>query len=68
KVQVDFVDKDDPNKKISDIPKDVNNGWSYDDDANPTKILLHGGACDEVRKKKAVGKVRVKLGCKVGGG
>ncbi len=68
KVQVDFVDKDDPSKKISDIPKDVTNGWSYDDDANPTKILLHGGACDEVRKKKAVGKVRVKLGCKVGGG
>lgn len=66
KVNVRFVDKDDETKVIKDIPRDGANGWTYDDDSNPTKVILHGSYCDEARANKSV-KPEVQLGC-VGGG
>lgn len=67
KVNVRFVDKDDETKVIKDsIPRDGTNGWTYDDDSNPTKVILHGSYCDEARANKSI-KPDVQLGC-VGGG
>jgi hypothetical protein len=62
KVNVVFEDSK-GNKTI--IPKDGTNGWTYDNDANPTKVLLHGKACEDA-VKDFEGKVKVALGCKGG--
>jgi hypothetical protein len=43
--------------------QDPTDGWTYDDPNNPTKVLLHGAACSEVKGDPA-GKVQVILGCK----
>jgi hypothetical protein len=45
------------------IPQDPNNGWTYDNPQNPTKVSLHGMACDEV-KMSTKGSVQIVLGCK----
>jgi hypothetical protein len=44
------------------IPKDPANGWSYDDDASPTSVQLHGQACADVQADLA-GEVHIVLGC-----
>lgn len=66
KVNVSFVAKDDEDKIIKDIPKDGTNGWTYDDDENPTKIILHGSYCEEARANSSV-TIGVQMGC-IGGG
>jgi hypothetical protein len=47
----------------SEIPKDEENGWSFDDPENPTKVVLHGDACT-ASNVTASAKVGVVLGCK----
>jgi hypothetical protein len=42
--------------------KDAQDGWTYDDDAAPKKVLLHGQACSKVSRDPR-GKVNVLLGC-----
>ena len=42
--------------------QDPQNGWSYDDPKNPTKVILHGTDCDEV-KGDPKGKIKIILGC-----
>ncbi|NOU27666.1 MAG: VWA domain-containing protein [Polyangiaceae bacterium] len=64
KVQVTYVDKD---GKETPIAKDPTNGWTYDNDADPTRIILNGNACVQARSD-VKGKTKVKLGCKTGGG
>ncbi len=64
KVQVTYVDKD--GKEVP-IAKDPVNGWTYDNDADPTRIILNGNACVQARSD-VKGKTKVKLGCKTGGG
>jgi hypothetical protein len=45
------------------IPEDATDGWTYDDPAHPTKVLLHGAACSTATAELQ-GKVLVVLGCK----
>ncbi len=54
---------DDGSGNESVIPEDPQNGWTYDDPANPTAVILHGAACDAM-KKDAKGQVDIVLGCK----
>lgn len=48
--------------KHTSIPKDGANGWTYDDPAAPTAVILHGAACDAL-KAESSGKIEVELGC-----
>ena len=45
------------------IPEDPQNGWHYDDPTAPTKVILNGSGCDEV-KLDSLGKLSIVLGCK----
>lgn len=45
------------------IPKDPDNGWTFDDADAPTKVLLHGDACS-TSNGTVSGRVDVTLGCK----
>jgi hypothetical protein len=45
------------------VTKDPVNGWKYDDDNNPSKVILVGQACSKY-KQKAKAKVEIILGCK----
>jgi hypothetical protein len=45
------------------LPQDGQDGWTYDDPANPTKIVLHGASCDRVTADPQ-GKLSIVLGCK----
>jgi uncharacterized protein YegL len=31
--------------KVTTIKKDATNGWTFDDEKSPTKVILHGNAC-----------------------
>ena len=66
KVNVDFVSVENEENVIKNIPRDPNNGWTYDNDENPTKVILHGSYCDEARANKTQ-KPRVVMGCEGGG-
>ena len=44
------------------LVKDDQNGWTYDNPQNPSKVILHGSDCSEV-KGDAKGKVTIVLGC-----
>ena len=44
------------------LKQDLRNGWTYDDPARPTKVLLHGAACEAVKRDPRV-KVDIVLGC-----
>ena len=45
------------------VPEDPKDGWTYDDPANPTKVILSGQSCEDM-KNNPRGKVVVVLGCK----
>jgi len=45
------------------VPEDPTDGWTYDDPNNPTKVILHGKSCSDL-KANVRGKVDVVLGCK----
>lgn len=59
-VKVEITDKD-GNK--TEVQKDPDDGWSFDDDQNPTKIVLKGGACS-ASSGTVSGRVDVIVGCK----
>jgi von Willebrand factor type A domain len=44
------------------LPQDAANGWTYDDPAAPTAILLHGSACASTEGASPA-KVSIVLGC-----
>ena len=48
---------------IPPIPQNPQNGWSYDDPQNPTKVILNGQACADM-KADPDSKIRVVIGCK----
>ncbi len=52
--------------KETTLSKDGTNGWSYDNDAAPTKVILNGPACDKL-KADSKGKIDIVLGCKTKG-
>jgi Mg-chelatase subunit ChlD len=58
-VNVTFVDG---TGKSTTLVKDPQNGWSYDDENDPKKVLLHGTSCDKVKVDKK-GDVNIALGC-----
>ena len=58
-VDVVMTDKDGNTVKV---PKDSENGWSFDNPENPTKVVLHGDACS-VSNGTVSGRVDVVLGC-----
>ena len=45
------------------VPQDPNSGWTYDDPTNPTKVVLNGSSCTQM-KGDIKAKVTVQLGCK----
>ena len=45
------------------IPEDGSNGWTYDDPGNPTKVILHGSSCDQL-KANPKGGISIVLGCR----
>ena len=45
------------------VPENGNDGWTYDDNGNPTKVILHGASCDIVKSDPG-GKIDIVLGCK----
>jgi len=49
--------------KEAPIPQNPQNGWSYDDPQNPTKVILNGQACADM-KADPDSKIRVVIGCK----
>jgi hypothetical protein len=53
---------DDGQGHTTTLVPDPVNGWTYDDPNNPTKVILHGVACDNI--KVTGGSVSVVLGCK----
>lgn len=59
KVNVVFVD--DAGKVVT-VPQDPVDGWTYDDPENPTKVTLHGAACEKAGTD-LTSTVKVVLGC-----
>jgi hypothetical protein len=45
------------------VPEDPTDGWTYDDPTNPTKVVLHGKSCNDLKANPS-GSVEVVLGCK----
>jgi hypothetical protein len=45
------------------VPKNGSTGWSYDNDTDPTKVILNGAACTEFKNETGA-KVKIVLGCK----
>ena len=45
------------------VPESTGNGWTYDSPTSPSKVILHGAACDTAKADPA-GKIKIVLGCK----
>ncbi len=45
------------------VPEDETNGWTYDVPSAPTRVVLHGKSCDDLKENPS-GDVEVVLGCK----
>jgi hypothetical protein len=54
---------DDGKGNITLVKQDSMNGWTYDNPAMPTKVILHGTACQQAIDN-ITGQVEVVLGCK----
>ncbi len=54
---------DDGMGKQTLVKQDATNGWTYDDPKHPTKVILHGQACQDA-VDNITGQVEVVLGCK----
>jgi hypothetical protein len=54
---------DDGNGGSGLIPEDGTNGWTYDDPNNPSKVILHGASCDQL-KANPKGGIKIVLGCR----
>jgi hypothetical protein len=50
------------NGAATEVPKSTSNGWKYDNPSQPTKVILVGSWCDQV-KAATEGKLEVVLGC-----
>jgi von Willebrand factor type A domain len=59
-VKVEVTDQD---GNTTDIPQDDENGWSFDDPENPSKVILHGESCSAT-SGAITAQVNVILGCK----
>jgi von Willebrand factor type A domain len=59
-VKVQVTDQD---GNTTDIPQDDENGWSFDDPENPSKVILHGESCSAT-SGTVTANVNVILGCK----
>jgi hypothetical protein len=53
----------DANNVESVVPEDPKDGWTYDNPTDPTKVILNGQSCQDM-KDNPRGKVVVVLGCK----
>lgn len=51
--------------KESQVPKDATNGWGYDNESDPSKIILKGAACSKL-KDDVDAKVSIVIGCPTG--
>lgn len=60
KTEVTITDAD---GNVTNVPADPENGWSFDDEENPTKVVLNGDACS-ASNGTVSGRVDVVLGCK----
>jgi hypothetical protein len=45
------------------VPRNANDGWSYDDPTNPTAVTLHGQSCAAM-KGSTKGSISIVMGCK----
>lgn len=46
------------------VSQDPQNGWTYDNPSNPTEIIFHGNACNELKSQDAgSATVNIILGC-----
>jgi hypothetical protein len=59
-----FVEYVDAEENHIDILKDPANGWSFDDEATPSKFILHGTSCETATTPGLPGPLRVSLQCK----
>lgn len=62
KVNVVYTDGDEDPVQIAQGEPD---GWTYDDDENPTQVILHGASCERL-KAEPNGKVDIVIGCPTG--
>lgn len=62
KVNVVYADGAGAEKQIA---KDPSNGWSYDSDTDPSKVILNGAACDDLKADTAAS-VKIVIGCPTG--
>ena len=46
----------------TNLKKDPQNGWTYDSDSAPTKVLLNGSSCSTLKNDPG-GKIRIVVGC-----
>lgn len=59
-VRVEITDAD---GNTTEIPKDEDDGWSFDDPDDPTKVILHGDSCSGTSGTLS-GNINVILGCR----
>lgn len=62
KVNVRYVDGSGTSSQVAQDPE---NGWSYDNPTDPTKVILHGASCDAL-KADPNGKIDIIIGCPTG--
>lgn len=62
KVNVIYVDGTGAQQQL---PQDPANGWTYDDPANPSQVILHGTACSQLQGSTD-GRVDIVVGCPTG--
>lgn len=60
--RINVVYKDAQGKE-SVVPQNEENGWTYDNPSNPTKVRFHGDACRNLRRTDT-GTLRIVFGCK----
>lgn len=46
------------------LPQDASNGWTYDNPDDPSQVILHGTACDNLQSQN--GAVNIVIGCPTG--
>lgn len=48
--------------QVTKVKQNPNDGWSYDNPTNPTRVILNGASCEKV-KSQTNGKVELQFGC-----
>jgi hypothetical protein len=49
----------------SQVQQDPAQGWTYDDDADPSTVILHGASCDQLKANQG-SRVDIVIGCPTG--